>query len=60
MNIVSYNIRGLGRGVKWAAVRRLIKERKRSKERRQLTKGGAKPRGPHLVPMGRKDEGSKS
>ena len=23
MNIVSYNVRGLGRGVKWAAIRRL-------------------------------------
>ena len=26
MNIVSYNVRGLGRGVKWAAIRRLIKK----------------------------------
>lgn len=26
MNIVSYNVRGLGRGVKWAAVRRLVKK----------------------------------
>lgn len=26
MNIVSYNVRGLGRGVKWAAVRRVIKK----------------------------------
>jgi len=25
MNIVSYNVRGLGRGVKWAAIRRLRK-----------------------------------
>jgi len=24
MNIASYNVRGLGRGVKWAAIRRLI------------------------------------
>jgi len=24
MNIISYNIRGLGRGVKWSAVRRLV------------------------------------
>ena len=28
MNIVSYNIRGLGRGVKWAAIRRLIRKHK--------------------------------
>ena len=26
MNIVSYNVRGLGRGVKWAAIRRMIKK----------------------------------
>ena len=26
MNIISYNVRGLGRGVKWAAIRRLIKK----------------------------------
>ena len=26
MNIISYNIRGLGRGVKWAAIRRLIRK----------------------------------
>lgn len=26
MNIISYNIRGLGRGVKWAATRRLIRK----------------------------------
>lgn len=25
MNILSYNIRGLGREVKWSAVRRLVK-----------------------------------
>jgi len=25
MNIISYNVTGLGRGVKWAAIRRLIK-----------------------------------
>lgn len=25
MNILSYNIRGLGRGVKWSAVRKLVK-----------------------------------
>lgn len=24
MNIISYNIRGLGRGVKWIAIRRLV------------------------------------
>jgi len=24
MNIISYNVRGLGRGVKWPAVRRLV------------------------------------
>ena len=24
MNIASYNVRGLGRGLKWAAIRRLI------------------------------------
>ena len=28
MNIVSYNIRGLGRGVKWAAIRRMIRKNK--------------------------------
>lgn len=26
MNIVSYNVRGLGRGVKWTAIQRLIKK----------------------------------
>ena len=26
MNIITYNVRGLGRGVKWAAIRRLIKK----------------------------------
>lgn len=26
MNIVSYNVRGLGREVKWAAIRRLVKK----------------------------------
>ena len=26
MNIISYNVRDLGRGVKWAAIRRLIKK----------------------------------
>ena len=26
MNIVSYNVRGLGRAVKWGAIRRLIKK----------------------------------
>jgi len=26
MNIISYNVRGLGRGVKWPAIRRLVKE----------------------------------
>jgi len=26
MNIISYNIRELGRGVKWAAIRRLVKQ----------------------------------
>ena len=25
MNIISYNVRGLGRGVKWGAIRRLVK-----------------------------------
>lgn len=24
MNIISYNVRGLGRGVKWPAIRRLV------------------------------------
>ena len=24
MNIISYNIRGLGRGIKWAAIRRMV------------------------------------
>lgn len=24
MNVLSYNVRGLGRGVKWAAIRRLV------------------------------------
>ena len=28
MNIVSYNVRGLGRKVKWAAVRRLVRKHK--------------------------------
>ena len=28
MNIVSYNVRGLGRGVKWAAIRRLVRKHK--------------------------------
>jgi len=26
MNIISYNIRGLARGVKWTAIRRMIKK----------------------------------
>lgn len=26
MNIISYNVRGLGRGVKWAAIRRMVKK----------------------------------
>lgn len=26
MNIISYNVRGLGRGVKWPAIRRLVNE----------------------------------
>ena len=26
MNIISYNVRGLGRGVKWGAIRRLVKQ----------------------------------
>ncbi|KAL5156430.1 hypothetical protein HKD37_15G041390 [Glycine soja] len=26
MNIISYNIRGLGRGIKWPAIRRLVNE----------------------------------
>lgn len=26
MNIITYNVRGLGRGVKWAAIRRLVKK----------------------------------
>ena len=26
MNILSYNIRGLGRGVKWSAIRRLVRK----------------------------------
>ena len=26
MNIISYNVRDLGRGVKWGAIRRLIKQ----------------------------------
>ena len=28
MNIVSYNVRGLGRGVKWGAIRRLVRNQK--------------------------------
>ena len=28
MNILSYNVRGLGRGVKWAAIRRLVNKQK--------------------------------
>ena len=26
MNIISYNVRGLGRGVKWPAIRRMVRE----------------------------------
>ena len=26
MKIISYNVRGLGRGVKWGAIRRMIKQ----------------------------------
>lgn len=26
MNIIIYNVRGLGRGVKWVSIRRLIKK----------------------------------
>ena len=26
MNIISYNVRGLGRGIKWAAIKRLVKK----------------------------------
>ena len=26
MNIITYNVRGLGRGVKWVSIRRLIKK----------------------------------
>ena len=26
MNIITYNVRGLGMGVKWAAIRRLVKK----------------------------------
>jgi len=26
MNIISYNVRGLGRGVKWLTIRRMVKE----------------------------------
>ena len=26
MNIITYNVRGLGRGVKWSTIRRLIKK----------------------------------
>lgn len=28
MNILSYNVRGLGRGVKWSAIRRLVRKHK--------------------------------
>ena len=28
MNIITYNVRGLGRGVKWHAIRRLVKKEK--------------------------------
>ena len=28
MNIISYNVRGLGRGVKWAAIRRMVRKEK--------------------------------
>ena len=27
MKIISYNTRGLGRGVKWAAIRKLVKKK---------------------------------
>ena len=26
MNIITYNVRGLGRGMKWTAIRRLVKK----------------------------------
>ena len=26
MNIISYNVRGLGRGVKWPTIKRMVKE----------------------------------
>jgi len=26
MNIITYNVKGLGMGVKWAAIRRLVKK----------------------------------
>lgn len=26
MNIITYNVRGLGRGVKWPAIRRMVKK----------------------------------
>ena len=26
MNIISYNVRGLGRGIKWAAIRRMVRK----------------------------------
>ena len=28
MNILTYNVRGLGRGVKWSAIRRLVRKHK--------------------------------
>jgi len=28
MNIISYNVRGLGRGVKWAMIRRMVRKEK--------------------------------
>ena len=32
MNIMSYNVRGLGRGVKWVAIRRMVKNKKVTKQ----------------------------
>ena len=30
MNVITYNVRGLGRGVKWAAIRRMVKKHRRA------------------------------
>lgn len=50
MNIVSYNIRGLRRGVKWAAIRRMVRKQKVDmicihETKRELIRPHARPYG---------------